>query len=238
MVNRSAHALFSIALAFGVAHTLGVCAELWAENPVLERPVTAFRAVGQPAFDEILRFGSENHIALGIVLSEEICSVRFNKLDVGGTVQVVVEEFAGRLPSYDWRVADGVVVFAPKRIPEATAKFLALRPPHYIISEGSARAQSLYAWMDIKALLRPREGTAWNIVSSWRENKWPSLVVNDLSVGDLLNHLVDRKPAGAWFLVSFEDPDGAADHRPFELVNYSDEISAWPNSPCTGARRP
>jgi hypothetical protein len=150
----------------------------------------------------------------------------------------VLDEIAKKIPSYHWKLEEHVVVFAPDRIPDATNQFLAIEPPPYAIPEEILPGQALYAWMNIRAVLRPQEGTAVNILSSAQSEKWPALALNHLTIGQTLDRLVARRAGGAWILLPFKDLSKAADRRPFWVAGYSDGIFGQLSSQCPSSGQP
>ena len=211
-----------------------------ADDSPLKRPVEAFYSNDEPALSTILRFGRENNIALGLVVGDQLCSTTITAFRVEhATVEVVLRTFGQKLPSYRWDVENGAVVFAPDNIPEPVAKFLAVVPPPYVIAADTLQGQAALAWMDIRAALRPQEGTAFSVLSSPQSVKWPVLAVRDVTVRELLNRLVARNKGGAWVVFPFRDLDAAADHRPFWLLDYTENVPIQAGlPPCGGSQHP
>ena len=206
--------------------TVGGPAPARADDSALNIPVAAFYSNDEPALQAILRFGRENNIPLGVVVGDQLCSTTITGFTVEhATAEAVFKRFVERLPSYRWDLEDHAVVFAPANISEPATKFLAVVPPPYVIQEDTLQGQAAWAWMDIRAALRPREGTALDILSSPRSDRWPALALRDLTVRQVLNRLVARKKGGAWVLVPFRDFDKAAGHRPFWVLDYAGKPS-------------
>jgi hypothetical protein len=207
---------------------------LMAEDSILDRPVKSFYSSNESAFDAILRFGSENKIPIGLVFTHRLCSTRIRQLSIEHTsARIALQELAREVPSYSWKLDDDTAIFVPDDIPAATSTFLALRVSNYSISEETLQAQVVYVWMDIKSSLRPSEGTAFNILSSPKWVKWPSLTLNNLNVEQVLDHLIARKAGGIWILLSLDDLDKAADKRPFWVIGYSDDPQGQAAASCT-----
>lgn len=211
-----------------------------ADDCPLKRPVGAFYSNDEPALSAILRFGRENNIALGLVVGDQLCSTTITGFRVEhATAEVVFKRFGQMLPSYHWDVEDGAVVLAPDNIPKPVARFLAVVPPPYVIAADTLQGQAAWAWMDIRAALRPREGTAFSVLSSPRSVRWPALAVRDVTVRQLLNRLVARNKGSAWVVFPFRNFDRAADHRPFWLLDYSENLPIQTAIlSCVGSQRP
>ncbi len=206
------------------------------DDATLDRVVAPFFSNHEPAFDAILRFGRQNHIPLGIVVDDEICSTVLTEFRTERVpARMALAEFVKKLPSYRWDSEYGVVVFGPEAIPEATAQFLALEPPAYSVPEETLQGQAIYTWMNIRAILRPHEGTAFNILSSRQSEKWPTLALDHTTIRRTLDRLVGRKQGGAWILSAFKDLSKVADRRPFSVADYSDPAFDRLTSPCTKA---
>jgi len=207
------------------------------ERSVLDRPVAEFVSHSESAFEALLRFGRENQAPLGLIVSNQLCSTSLRDFKVARVpIRVALARLGEKIPSYEWKLDDGVVVFAPKDTPRATKDFLRLKVSPYTIPQNTLRAQGVFAWIDIKASLRPKEGTAFDILSSPNAKEWPPLSFKDVSVQQVLNLLVVRNAGGAWLLVPFHDLSKVAD-QPFSLEDYS-EPHALRHSPCDSADRP
>jgi hypothetical protein len=92
--------------------------------------------------------------------------------------------------------------------------------------------------MNIKAVLRPEEGTAFSILSSPKSEKWPALALSNVTIQQALNSLVARKAGGAWILLPFEDLGKVADRRPFWVMSYSDDMPQQITSWCSSTGHP
>lgn len=205
-----------------------------ADESILKRMVPAFYSTDENIVNALLRFGRENKVSLGLILNRQICSTTTGLLKIEHTsVQSVVEELKTRMPSYSWNLEDEVVIFTPKEIPGATAGFLSLTVSPYSIGEDTLQAQAFYAWMNMRATLRPKEGTAFNILSSSKSAKWPPLVLGHVTIQQVLDRLVGRDGGGAWVLFPFENLAKVADHRPFLIASYASDPLESAFEPCT-----
>jgi hypothetical protein len=194
-----------------------------ADDSPLKRPVEFFESNDEPALDAILRFGRENSIPVGLIVTEQLCSSRTATLRVDhAPAEAVIAMFAQALPQYGWAVEEGAVVFAPNDMPEPVAKLLAVVPPPYRIAEDTLQGQLAWAWMDIRAALRPWEGTGFSVLSSPNSVRWPALAVRGITVRQLLSRLVARNKGGAWLLLPFADFDKIADDRPIWVLDYAE----------------
>jgi hypothetical protein len=208
-------------------------------DSLLDRTVAQFSSDQEPAFEAILRFGRENNIPLGIIIGGQFCSIVLVDFRTErAPLRTVLEELAKKLPSYHWKLEDQVVVFAPDNVPEATVQFLAVDPPPYAIPEETLQGQALYAWMNIRAVLRPQEGTAVNILSSAHSEKWPALTLSHLTIRQVLDRLVARNAGGVWILRPFQDFSKVADRRPFWVMGYSDRAFGRLSSRCPSSELP
>ena len=193
------------------------------DDSFLDRAIAPFYSNHEHAFDAILRFGRENNIPLGVVVSDQLCSTVLSDFRTEhAPARKVLDELAKNLPSYHWKLEDQVVVFAPDKLPEATLQFLAIEPHPYAIPEETLQGQTAYAWMNIRAVLKPQEGTAFNFLSSPRSEKWPALALSNITIEQILDRLVARKTGGVWILLPFKDLSQVSDYRPFSVMGYSD----------------
>jgi hypothetical protein len=209
-----------------------------ADDPGLGHPVPSFKAVNETAISAILRFGSQSGIPIGIVLSRQLCSTGIGRLEIDhATVKEALDELARTLPRYTWIAEHGTVVLLPVEISAPMADFLSLNVNPYSVPEGTLQAQVAYEWMNIRATLRPNEGTAFSVLSSTKSTRWPPLRLGSATVREVLDRLVGRKPGGAWVLFPIDDLEKAAGSRPFQLIDYSDGsqmISTCSNVPSSG----
>jgi hypothetical protein len=204
-----------------------------ATDPVLNRSVPSFRSTNERVVPALLRFGRESHIPLGIVLSKRLCLASFTELRIehasGGQA---LDQLAASMPSYGWHLGQGTADFTPSDMSPAIDQFLSLRVNPYSVPRDTLQAQAAYEWMNIKASLRPTEGTAFSVLSSADSTKWPALSLGPERVGEVLDRLVGRDPGGAWLLLPIDDLEKAADRLPLMFVDYSAKDTMA--SPCTG----
>jgi hypothetical protein len=204
------------------------------DDPLLSRIAPSFNSTNESAISAILRFGREAKIPLGIVLDKQLCSARFEELRIDhASARTALDQLAAALTSYSWSLEDGTVVFAPLDLHTSTARFLSLVVTPYNVPEDTLQAQAGYEWLNIRASLRPNEGTALSILSSAKSRRWPPLSLGSTTVREVLNRLVGRSPGGAWILFPIEDIEKAAESRPFQLIDYSSPVE--PTSPCSSA---
>lgn len=204
------------------------------DDPLLSRIVPSFNSTNESAISAIVRFGREANIPLGIVLDKQLCSLRFEEQRIDhASVRTALDQVSAALTSYSWSLEYGTVVFAPLDLPTATARFLSFVVSPYNVPEDTLQAQAGYEWLNIRASLRPNEGTALSILSSRKSLRWPPLSLSSITVREVLDRLVDRNPGGAWILFPIEDIEKAAESRPFQLIDYSSPVE--PMSPCSSA---
>lgn len=218
----------SIAFAWGLPDGVSI--------PTIDQIVPGFYSRNESVYSALLRFGRENHIPLGLIVNAELCSTNVEKIDARqASVGAVLGKLADKIPSYVWKLEDSVVVVIPKSTPDATSDFLGLKVAPINIGEGVLQVQGAFAWMSMKAPIRPNEGTAFDMLTSVTAQHWPSLNLTNNTVEQVLNHLVGRKTGGAWVLYSFDDLKEGTDHQPFLLYDYSDDPVSEPS--CIAARK-
>jgi hypothetical protein len=168
------------------------------------------------------RYGLVNGVPLGLVIRPSLCSIKTTPLNFqNASVQTILHGLTKQLP-YNWTLEAGTVVLVPDDLSTATVAFLQARVPPYRIAEGTLQAQAAYSWLDIRASLRPAEGTASNVLSSPESPRWPPLQVGDIAVRELFDRLVARKTGAAWILPEIEDLARATETRPFSVSDYAD----------------
>ena len=94
--------------------------------------------------------------------------------------------------------------------------------------------------MDVRAKLRPNEGTLLNSLSSEAEVKFPPIHLTDVRVEEILNHLVNRSPYAVWVLhrVSPDLREAIADGGFVTLVPYADGLAEIRNLCCASSGNP
>jgi hypothetical protein len=210
-----------------------------ADDVLLGREVARFSSANENIFDALLRFGRVNHVPMGLVLSLGPCSTVLSDVKIGHvSVQEALTRLTHEIPSYSWRLENGAVVIAPKDLPSATTMFLDTKVAPYRISQDTLQAQVAYAWMNIRATLRPNEGTAFNVLSTPQSPKWPALSVGNITVLELLNRLIARGSSAAWILVPSDDLQQIAASRPFWVVDYSSSGPQEHSTACGGSLQP
>ena len=115
---------------------LGLAQPLPAGYSPLKRPVQAFSSDHEPALAAILRFGKESKTALGVIVDDQLCCTTTAALRIPETTaEAAAAKLAHVLPSYHFDAEDGVIVFAPEKMPAPVTRFLAVVPPEYCIAE-------------------------------------------------------------------------------------------------------
>lgn len=215
-----------------------VCALRSADiESMLDRPVRSFRSINESAVSAILRFGREARIPLGIVLNRQLCSASFGDVEIDRAPgRAVLDRIGEAMPAYHWRLEHGTVVFVPFDMPAAADQFLSVPVSPYSVPDGTLQAQAAYEWMNIRASLRPTEGTAFDVLSSAKSTRWPPLRLGRASVREVLDRLVGRDPGGAWILFPVDNLEQATAQMPLQFVDYS--AKGPTPSPCSGPSDP
>ena len=211
-----------VRLLFATTLSLGAALDSGAQESLLSRTVPSFDSLNEPAVSAILRFGREADIPIGIVLNKRLCSAKFEELRIDHVpAKTALDQLSSALPAVNWSLEHGTVVFAAVDAPAAMAQFLSLAVNPYRVPEDTLQAQAAYEWLNIRASLRPNEGTAFSVLSSTEARKWPALNLGSTTVRETLDRLVGRNPGGAWILAPIKDIEKAAENRPFQLIDYS-----------------
>ena len=187
--------------------------------------VTLFESHGEPAIQAVLRFGMASRIPLGLILADDsLCRAQIDLRVVNQSAAKALDALVSRLTGYVWTVRDGFVIVQPRELPQASLSVLNMVIPRFAAPEGPLKEQQLYLWMDIRAILRPEEGTLLNLVTSPREPKAAAIELRNASVEQILARLVSRAPIGAWVLFPVsEDLKRAAAHQLAILIQYGED---------------
>ena len=202
------------------------------------RVIGHFESKGEPAIQAALRFGMENKIPLGLVLaSSSLCETMTDFQSDNATVLDTLEGLASRMPQYAWSIEDGTAVLKPRVAPQSASTLLDMVIPHFAAPLGPLKEQRLYLWMDVRAILRPNEGTLLNFLTSEAEPKFPPLQLTNVSVEQILNRLVSRQPYAAWILqpVSSDLREAVAQVEFVTLLPYPNGVTALRNVSCAAS---
>ena len=173
---------------------------------------------------------------LGVILADQrFCEIKVNIKSEKQSALSILNQMVSQLDGYKWAIEDGVVVIEPKDITKAASEFLRLVVPRYASPEGKIEAQNMYLWMDVRAILRPSEGTALHILSSGADVTLPPIDVKNESIRKNLNRLVLRPPGGAWVLSPIVNEITTLKRMPTFVMSYADEKRDSYDVDCTPA---
>ena len=186
------------------------------------------------ALQVILRLGKTAQQPVGIILGDNsLCRYGVNVSATKGAFPDSIDRILAQVPGYRWSLRDGVAIAQPSSLPPDTAKLLALTIPRYRAPRSTLVEHAAFLNMDIKAVLRPDEGTLGDILSSPDEAKTGPVELRDLTVEQILNYLVKQGKGGAWLLFPVpRDYRSAADRQFVQLVSYQDPTGRLERASC------
>jgi len=191
-----------------------------AEPPQELQPQTATRT---PALQAILRLGQTAQQPVGIILGDDsLCRYRVNMSATKDAFPGLVDRILAQVSGYRWSLRDGVAIMQPNSLLPDTAKLLALTIPRYGAPRSTLVEHAAFLNMDIRALLRPNEGTLGDILSSPDEAKTGPIELRDLTVEQILNYLVKQGKGGAWLLFPVPGTYHPVADQFVQLVSYQD----------------
>jgi hypothetical protein len=89
--------------------------------------------------------------------------------------------------------------------------------------------------MDVRAIVRPDQGTQLHYLRTLDDSVFPSLELANHRVEDILNALVTRQSYGAWVLYPLTNDlqKSAGDQQFVTLISYADGPSRLGNISCS-----
>lgn len=204
------------------------------DDKVIER----FDANNQVALQALLRFGFENRIPMGIVLNDRsLCETTIDFKSKNTRLRATLAALISKVPNYNWTIENGTVVLRPTAVMQDDLTLLDMMIPRFAAPAGPLKEQRLYLWMDVRAILRPDEGTILNSLSSEADIKYPPLRLTNMTVEQILNTLVSRPPYGAWILhpIANDLRQAVADSEYVTFLPYGEGPSKMEAVSCSSA---
>jgi hypothetical protein len=186
------------------------------------------------ALQALLRLGQTAQQPVGIIFGDDsLCRYGVNLSATKDAFPGLIDRMLAQVPGYRWSLRDGVAIAQPNSLPPDAAKLLALTIPRYGAPRSTLVEHAGFLNMDIKAVLQPDEGTLGDILSSPDEAKTGPIELRDLTVEQILNHLVTQGKGGAWLLFPVpRDYRSAADAQFVQLVSYQDTTGRLERASC------
>jgi len=209
----SAAALLTCCLAF---------AQSGANSPV-EHRIHQLQINDRPALEAFLAAGSNAKVPVGLVLTDnQLCTSKVNLTVQDEPAGNVFDALASQVPGYAWTTEHGVVLISPKELPQNTRRLLELAIPTFRTPSGTLVAQWFDLSMNVRAVLKPYEGTAIDMLEPSGALKRAPISLQNATVKEILDVMVSQPPVGAWVLFPVpQDFSAAADGQFAAVLSYS-----------------
>jgi len=184
--------------------------------------IESFDSNGMSIASSIVRFGVQTKIPLGIVISDDgACKTPLKFQAEHESAKDVLDHLAKAI-GYAWTFQNGVVVIHPREMSLEASQLLNTVIPRYAAPEAKLDAQRRFLWMDVRAVLRPGEGTIVNYATTSTDELLPAVDLHNIRLLDALNRTVSVKSGGEWILLPLpKDMREAADHSYIQMISYS-----------------
>lgn len=185
------------------------------------------------ALQVILQLGQTAQQPVGVILGDDsLCRYTVNVSATKDGFPRLMDRVLVQAPGYRWSLRDGVAIAQPNAPPPDTATLLALTIPRYRAPRSTMVEHTVFLNMDIRAVLRPKEGTLGDILSSPDEERTGPVELRDLSVEQILNYLVKQGKGGAWILFPVPKDYRKAGQQFAQLVSYKDPTGRLERASC------
>jgi hypothetical protein len=202
-------------------------------NAIGTTSIGQFKIQNRPVIEAILEAGAKARVPLGLILVDgRLCKDIANSTMEHATLMDVLNGLLEQLPDYKAEAGQDTILVTPKELPENTKKFLDLVVPVFRAPEGSLNDQLLYLSIDIRAVLKPSEGSVLDILKSPGSRVLPAVSLSNATVRQVLDILVLRPPRGEWILFPVpQDITTTVDKQFAQLYSYGDDEKKL-NTPC------
>ena len=196
-----------------------------------EEVVNRFESHGESALQTLVNFGRVTNTPIGIVISDRaLCEQKVDVISNGESAAVVTAEILSTVPAYKWSVQGEVVVVEPRAPVGPLAQLLQISIPRFATPGGILQAQNIDLWMFTHALLIPVGGTGASVLSSPDQQRADAIEMNHVSVVDVLNRIISRKPKGLWIIPPLTEPLESAIQQPVsEVMTYGEPLAPGPD---------
>lgn len=191
--------LVVLALAIGVTSNATVNPKSWLGN----RSVKAFTSSGNSPLDTLLLFCQQQEIPLGVEYVDETLlrspvAVKVSRSTVGEVLDKILTSVKG----YRWLIENGVIVVTHVSLErDDSQNILRLRVAQFKTSESTLAEASNILRMTIDRQLNPDvRGWVGSYPPGNTRRKIGPLVLKNLSVRTILNHLVAEHGSAAWIV--------------------------------------
>lgn len=188
----------------------------------------------------LVRFASENHVPVGIIISQTngLCG-QFKNIDLdGASVEQVLNAMIPS-PEYIWSKEGEVFVIGPSSLPETSRFLLQLRLDRFSSMSTTIQGLGIILSSRIYGLLHPGAGYAGNIVSPVDAEKINPFTLDNVNVEQTANYIVSLGNRGLWILYPVPgDHQHIADIPRLYTFGYADDGQVLSKLSCSNPQNP
>jgi hypothetical protein len=190
----------------------------------------------QNALSSIISLGFLNKLPMGVIIEgDSLCAHQLDLPASPFAAKELISRIENQVPGYTAATLNGVLYVHPRSITSNSDNVLNLTLPTFTSPQGSFQQGSVALWMNIRAHLVPKEGTAFVGGSTRSPERLQSFSVSNSSVEQILDILVARGQGGLWMMRQVSSDWQANPQKiPYEVVGYSDGHEHLEVSDCSG----
>ena len=209
-----------------------VCAQAGTDS-LLRRRIHQLRIDARPAVQAFLTVAVNGKVPLGVILTDDsLCSTNVSLTVDDEPIGDALDALTKQVTGYAWTTDDGIILVSPKDLSENTKKLLELVVPTFTTYESTLASQRLSLWMDVRAVLKPDQGTAIDMLETPGVQKRNPISLQNATVKQILSVMISRPPIGAWVLFPVPQHfNDAADGQFAAVFSYDDKVGL-PNISC------
>jgi hypothetical protein len=188
----------------------------------------------------ILRFGTENHIPVGIILDSQVSlcnsprNVSLKSASIGSVMDTLLVA-----SEYVWSMDEGILVVRPRNLPESSSYVLNLKFERFTGMKSTIQGLGIILNGYIHGKLRPTEGYAGDILQSPDSEQVGPLDLSNATVTQIANNIVSLDGKGTWVLYPVpENTSQIAAVRRLYVYGYSDDSGTIAGLSCDNPNGP
>ncbi len=194
----------------------------------IDSTLASFKAKDQTPLEILLELGRQEHLPLGIVVSDlDLIQTEISIDITNATIKTIFLDVLSKIPNYTATQNENGVV----RVFSTTRNYTAdMRLENFEVSGGdNATFISERLWGELQFKLNPQRTGYGGILHVPPEDRFlPPLKLKGASVSDVLDWIAEKNGALAW--VIWPPPGSlinAPQYRLWNLIYYGDNGSAW-----------
>ena len=192
-----------------------------------------FSMKDMPLLPALLKFGSENHLPLGIILQpgDPLCrttkSVNLKDAQARQIIEGIVEG-----SDYVAGNSGGVWVIMPRTVPAGSSYVLNIHMEQFGTMRTTVQGLGIILAGYVRAHLHPNEGYAGDILASSRAENIEPFTLHNVTIEEAANHIVNLAGKGLWILYPVPDNPRDTAARHLYIYGYEDDAEVIAHLSC------